>query len=76
MTVPTSGYDAPILLLINATDAIVPSPLHAALVAQFAAGGVDFQTVTGFGQHTVLSRQMWDALDGFVARVNAAPPQR
>ncbi|GGN74413.1 lipase family protein [Nocardia rhizosphaerihabitans] len=76
MTVPTSGYDVPILLLINATDAIVPSPLHAALVAQFAAGGVDFEAVTGFGQHTVLSRQMWDALDGFVARVNTAPPLR
>ncbi|MFE6919761.1 lipase family protein [Nocardia sp. NPDC057663] len=76
MTVPTSGYDAPILLLINATDTIVPSPLHAALVAQFAAGGVDFQTVTGFGQHTVLSRRMWDALDGFIARVNATPPRR
>lgn len=76
MTVPTSGFDAPILLLVNATDTVVPSPLHAALVAQFAAGGVGFDAVTGFGQHTVLSRQMWDALDGFVARVNSAPPLR
>ncbi|GAD83984.1 alpha/beta hydrolase [Nocardia asteroides NBRC 15531] len=76
MTVPTSGYDAPILLLVNATDTVVPSPLHAALIAQLAAGGVDFETVTGFGQHTVLSPRMWSALDGFVARVNAAPPQR
>ncbi len=33
--VPTSGYDAPILLLINATDISVPSPLHAALAARF-----------------------------------------
>ncbi|MFD5174803.1 lipase family protein [Nocardia sp. NPDC058379] len=76
MTVPTSGYDAPILLLINATDTVVPSPLHAALVAQLAAGGVDFETVTGFGEHTVLDQRMWNALDGFVARVNAVPPQR
>ncbi|WP_342800293.1 lipase family protein [Nocardia sp. No.11] len=76
MTVPTSGYDAPILLLINATDAVVPSPLHAALVAQFAAGGVDFEAVTGFGQHTVLNRQMKDALADFVDRVHQAPPQR
>ncbi|WP_280307725.1 alpha/beta fold hydrolase [Nocardia neocaledoniensis] len=76
MTLPTSGYDAPILLLLNATDMVVPSPLHAALVGQFAAGGVDFQTVTGFGQHTVMTQQMRDALYAFVARVHAAPPQR
>lgn len=76
MTLPTSGYDAPILLLVNATDAVVPSPLHAALVGQFAAGGVDFETVTGFGQHTVLDQRMKDALAGFVDRVNQVPPQR
>ncbi|MFE3543513.1 lipase family protein [Nocardia sp. NPDC059177] len=75
MTLPISGYDAPILLLVNATDTVVPSPLHAALVAQFAAGGVDFETVTGFGQHTVLTDQMWDAMDAFVARINATPAQ-
>ncbi len=76
MALPTSGYDAPILLLVNATDMVVPSPLHAALIGQFAAGGVDFQTVTGFGSHTVMNDQMRGALDAFVARVNATPPQR
>ncbi|MFC4125742.1 hypothetical protein [Nocardia rhizosphaerae] len=35
MALPTSGYDAPILLLLNAADVVVPSPLHAALVGQF-----------------------------------------
>ncbi|MFC6014149.1 lipase family protein [Nocardia lasii] len=76
MTLPTSGYDAPILLLVNATDTVVPSPLHAALVAQFALGGVDVETVVGFGQHTTLSPQMWTALDNFVLRINSAPPLR
>ncbi|MFE1592563.1 lipase family protein [Nocardia sp. NPDC058705] len=76
MTLPTTGYDAPILLLVNATDTVVPSPLHAALIAQFAVGNVDFETVTGFGQHTVLTSEMWTALDSFVERINATPPQR
>ncbi|GGK49009.1 lipase family protein [Nocardia camponoti] len=76
MTLPTSGYDKPILLLVNATDAVVPSPLHAALIAQFAAGNVDFDTVVGFGQHTTLDDNMWSALDAFIERVNVAEPQR
>ncbi|MFC9436439.1 alpha/beta fold hydrolase [Nocardia sp. NPDC057030] len=69
LTVPTSGYDAPILLLANVTDTTVPSPLHATLAAQFAANGVDFQTVTGTGTHTQLNPQMWSAIDAFLARV-------
>nr|WP_225725383.1 MULTISPECIES: lipase family protein [unclassified Nocardia] len=69
LTVPTSGYDRPILLLLNVTDTVVPSPLHAALVAQFAANGVDFQTVTGTGRHTQLNDQMYAAMDAFLARV-------
>ncbi|WP_330184938.1 lipase family protein [Nocardia sp. NBC_01503] len=73
MTVPTSGYNAPILLLLNVTDMVVPSPLHAALAAQFAANGVDFSTVTGTGQHTDLNPQMWSAIDAFTARVLATP---
>lgn len=73
MTVPTSGYDAPILLLLNLTDTVVPSPLHVALAAQFAANGVDFSTVTGMGGHTEMSPQMWSAVDAFVARVLSAP---
>ncbi|MFI9406344.1 alpha/beta fold hydrolase [Nocardia sp. NPDC052316] len=69
LTVPTSGYDDPILLLLNVTDTTVPSPLHAALAAQFAANGVDFQTVTGTGTHTQLNPQMWSAIDAFLTRV-------
>ncbi|TCJ99986.1 secretory lipase [Nocardia alba] len=76
MMLPTSGYDAPILLTMNVTDTIVPSPLHAALVAQLAANGVDQQVVTGTGQHGSVSPEQLAAVDGFLARVNAAPPQR
>ncbi|MFF3222436.1 alpha/beta fold hydrolase [Nocardia suismassiliense] len=75
LTVPTSGYDAPILLLLNITDTVVPSPLHAALAAQFAANGVDFQTVTGTGSHTQLNPPMWAAIDSFLDRVKAPAPQ-
>ncbi|WP_227979850.1 lipase family protein [Nocardia spumae] len=75
LAVPTSGYDAPILLLLNATDTTVPSPLHAALAAQLAAGGVDAQSVVGTGQHCDLNPQMWAAMDAFVARVQSTPYQ-
>ncbi|AHH21428.1 putative secretory lipase [Nocardia nova SH22a] len=73
MAVPVSGYDAPILLLLNATDKTVPSPLHGALVAQFAANGVDAHPVLGTGQHCELNPQMWAAMDDFVARVRSTP---
>ncbi|WP_458690636.1 lipase family protein [Nocardia tengchongensis] len=73
MTVPTRGYDEPILLLLNATDLTVPSPLHGALAAQFAAGGVNFDTVVGTGSHCELNPQMWTAINDFVARILAAP---
>ncbi|MFC4375606.1 lipase family protein [Nocardia halotolerans] len=68
MAVPTSGYDAPILLLVNATDRTVPSPLHAALAAQFAAGGVAFEPVVGTGSHCELNAAMWAAIDEFLMR--------
>ena len=71
MTVPTSGYDAPILLLVNATDRTVPSPLHAALAAQFTAGGVDYTPVVGTGSHCELNPAMWAAIDEFLGRVVA-----
>nr|WP_157554324.1 lipase family protein [Nocardia crassostreae] len=73
MGVPVRGYDAPILLLVNVTDTTVPSPLHAALAAQFAANGVDFRTVTGTGRHTQLNPQMWAAIDEFTDRILATP---
>nr|WP_230329808.1 alpha/beta fold hydrolase [Nocardia aurantiaca] len=73
MTVPVNGYDAPILLLVNTNDTTVPSPLHAALAAQFAANGVNFQTVVGTGTHTQLSPQMWDAIGAFTDRILATP---
>ncbi|MFD6350995.1 hypothetical protein [Nocardia tengchongensis] len=73
MTVATRGYDAPILLLLNATDITVPSPLHAALAAQLAANGIGFETVVGTGGHTELNPQMWAAMDAFTDRVFAAP---
>ncbi|MFC4375605.1 lipase family protein [Nocardia halotolerans] len=76
MMLPTSGYDAPILLAMNVTDTIVPSPLHAALVAQLALNGVDQQVVPGTGPHGSLSAEQLGAIDAFLARVNAAPPQR
>ncbi|MCU1643511.1 MAG: hypothetical protein JWN03_3786 [Nocardia sp.] len=73
ITVPTSGYDAPILLLLNTNDITVPSPLHAALAAQFAANRVDFQAVVGTGTHTQLNPQMWDAIGAFSDRILAMP---
>ncbi|QLY34253.1 alpha/beta fold hydrolase [Nocardia huaxiensis] len=75
MRVPTTGYDAPILLLLNTNDTTVPSPLHAALAAQFAANGVDFRTVVGTGTHTQVSPQMWDAIGAFSDRILATPVQ-
>ncbi|MFD3505988.1 alpha/beta fold hydrolase [Nocardia sp. NPDC058666] len=69
MTVPTSGYDAPILLLVNVTDRTVPSPLHAALAAQFTAGGVNYTPVLGTGNHCDLNPAMWSAVDDFLNRV-------
>ncbi|MFI7003532.1 alpha/beta fold hydrolase [Nocardia sp. NPDC050175] len=76
LTVPTSGYNAPILLLLNVTDTTVPSPLHAALAAQFAANGVVFQTVTGTGKHTQLNAPMQAAIDDFLNRIKTTPSQR
>ncbi|MEV6070223.1 lipase family protein [Nocardia sp. NPDC052001] len=75
MTVPVRGYDAPILLLLNATDTTVPSPLHGALAAQFAANGVDFDTVVGTGTHCQLNPAMWAAIEDFGNRVLATPVQ-
>ncbi|MFI7670629.1 alpha/beta hydrolase family protein [Nocardia sp. NPDC049526] len=71
MTVPASGYNAPILLCVNITDTIVPSPLHGLLAAQLAAHGVDFRTVLGTGKHTQLNPQMWTAIEQFVARIRS-----
>lgn len=73
LTVPVSGYDAPILLLLNVTDIMVPSPLHATLAAQFAANGVDFSTVTGTGTHTQLNPAMLVAIDNFLTEINNHP---
>ncbi|GAB2644358.1 lipase family protein [Nocardia goodfellowii] len=73
LTVPTSGYDAPILLLINVTDQTVPSPLHGALAAQLAANGVGFDAITGTGQHCELNPAMLAGIDGFLARIKATP---
>ncbi|UGT38917.1 lipase family protein [Nocardia yamanashiensis] len=73
MAVPVRGYDQPILLLANATDTTVPSPLHALLATQFAANGVDFSTVVGTGKHCQLNPAMWAAIDAFTTRVLATP---
>ncbi|MFF0492145.1 lipase family protein [Nocardia sp. NPDC004068] len=67
LAVPTDGYDAPILLLFNTADLVVPSPLHATLAAQFAAHGVAYDTVVGTGSHTQLDPRMWTAIDRFIA---------
>ncbi|MEV6277898.1 alpha/beta fold hydrolase [Nocardia sp. NPDC051832] len=75
MTVPTAGYDAPILLLINVTDKTVPSPLHGALVAQLAANGENFHTITGTGQHCELNPAMLAGIDAFLAGIKATPAQ-
>ncbi|MQY19636.1 lipase family protein [Nocardia macrotermitis] len=73
MAVATTGYDAPILLLTNATDTTVPAPLHATLAAQFLAGGVDFHTVVGHGTHCELNPEMWSAISNFAARIKTTP---
>ncbi|NEW26229.1 alpha/beta fold hydrolase [Nocardia cyriacigeorgica] len=67
MAVPVRGYDAPILVLANATDTVVPSPLHGALIAQLAANGADFRTVVGTGEHGQVDARMWAAIDAFLA---------
>lgn len=69
---PTSGYDAPILLLVNATDISVPSPLHAALAARFAANRVDYKMIVGTGRHLQINREMLAAIDTFLARIEPA----
>ncbi|WP_067698155.1 lipase family protein [Nocardia jejuensis] len=76
MGVPVSGYDAPILLLMNARDTTVPSPLHAALLAQFTANGVDYESVVGLGSHTELSPEMRTAVDAFILRQFSRPTIR
>ncbi|MCM6777207.1 lipase family protein [Nocardia sp. CDC159] len=76
MAVPTAGYDAPILLLLNATDLTVPSPLHAALAAQFTANRVDYQSAVGTGKHCEMNDRMWSAVDAFAARILATPAER
>ncbi|MFE3053456.1 alpha/beta fold hydrolase [Nocardia sp. NPDC059239] len=73
MAVPVNGYNAPILLLLNTNDTTVPSPLHAALAAQLATAGADFQTVIGTGTHTQLNPQMWNAIGAFSDRILATP---
>ncbi|RMI30357.1 lipase family protein [Nocardia stercoris] len=73
LTVPTSGYTRPILILANVRDLTVPTPLHLALIAQFAAAGVDFRTVLGDGTHCVLSPAMWSAIDAWTANLLATP---
>ncbi|MBF6330665.1 lipase family protein [Nocardia transvalensis] len=70
--VPVSGYDAPILLLLNALDLSVPSPLHAALVARFAANRVDHKVVTGLGRHMQMNPEMRKAIDAFLDRARSA----
>jgi pimeloyl-ACP methyl ester carboxylesterase len=73
MEVPTSGYRTPILLLLNADDTVVPSPLHIALAAQLAAGGNELHIVPGAEGHSRISPEMWAAMDEFLAR--AQPPR-
>ncbi|MGB3707321.1 alpha/beta hydrolase family protein [Gordonia sp. (in: high G+C Gram-positive bacteria)] len=68
MAVPVTGYDAPILLLLNARDVTVPSPLHAKLVADFALNRVDYRVVLGQGSHTEMNAEQWAAFDAFFAR--------
>ncbi|MGV9680056.1 lipase family protein [Nocardia sp. NPDC003482] len=70
--VPTSGYDRPVLLLLNAFDTTAPSPLHAALVARLAAGGADQRVVWGAGRHMQLNGEMRAALDDFLDRARAS----
>ncbi|MQY29854.1 lipase family protein [Nocardia aurantia] len=75
MEVPTSGYDEPVLLLLNATDTIVPAPLHAVLAAEMVLGGVSPRIVIGANRHTQLNDQMWAAMDDFLAGITATPPR-
>jgi hypothetical protein len=69
MQVPTTGYHAPILLILNTADTTVPSPLHAMLVAEFAAAGVDFTTAVGNGRHSSTNPAQQAAIWSFLARV-------
>ncbi|WP_026344109.1 lipase family protein [Nocardia sp. BMG111209] len=75
MEVPISGYDAPVLLLLNATDTIVPAPLHAVLAAEMVLGGVRPRIVIGADRHTQLNDSMWAAMDDFLDGITATPPR-
>lgn len=66
MRVPTSDYDRPILLALNTTDYVVPSPLHAKLVADFSANRVDHRVVTGVGEHGHVNAQQQSAIERFL----------
>ncbi|MFM9376573.1 alpha/beta hydrolase family protein [Gordonia sp. VNK21] len=69
MAVPVSGYDAPILLVLNTLDLTVPSPLHAKLAADLTLNGVPYRAAVAGGEHTDLDAAQWAAFDGFFARV-------
>ncbi|MEV6770276.1 lipase family protein [Nocardia sp. NPDC051030] len=73
MAVPTSGYTAPILLLLNVTDTQIPSPLHGLLAAQFATNGVNFRAVPGFGEHVSLNPAQLTAMSDFLAQALTNP---
>ncbi|MFC9897656.1 alpha/beta hydrolase family protein [Nocardia sp. NPDC127579] len=69
--VPTSGYTAPILLMINTRDTVVPAPLHALLAADLTAHQTDVEVVVGHDLHCVISAEMNIAYVGFLARVRS-----
>ncbi|MCX4097163.1 lipase family protein [Nocardia sp. alder85J] len=73
MAVPTTDYRQPVLLFLNVTDPVVPSPLHALLAAELTAGQVNFRVVPGTGEHTQMNPQMWAALDDFLTTVRTTP---
>ncbi|WP_228818251.1 alpha/beta fold hydrolase [Nocardia transvalensis] len=73
MAVPTSGYNAPILLLLNTADRTVPAPLHAALTAQLTANRVDHRAVVGNGKHCEVDPRMWSAIDSFLSHILSTP---
>ncbi len=71
MEVPVSGYNRPILLLMNRFDTIVATPFHGLLVSNFSAADVDFKTVVGEGMHTDMNPAQWAAFDAFFERLRA-----
>lgn len=69
VALPVDGYQEPVLLLMNATDISVPSPLHASLSYSLSVNNPDVHTIVGYGSHTQLDDAMLAEIPIFFERI-------